>query len=529
MGMSRRRKGIGLLVAAALMLVVLPTEVSAAAMQTDGSAPADEGAQTAPAVTIEAKENQVPVYEAGQSQGWTFLVRNCTQEEIKDIVVAPDLGEHPGAWPFQTEYQNYQYRIETLAGQQTAEVTFDFTQRIDVATTRFTIPFTITVGGTEVLTEKFYVNTTAKPQEEAPQDNVQQETQPAESGGQAQTDVGQTDLLAAEAAGAGVSNGEAVYSGGGSYGGSSGGSGSVPRVIVTGFSTNPQEVRAGSDFTLTIHLKNTSKSMGVQNMLFDLTAPTEGSDEQTAAPAFLPASGSSSIYLEGIKAGGSADISIQMNAKADLLQKPYSIGLSMKYEDGSGEQIEASSAVSIPVKQDARFELSAFEISPESITIGEESNVMCSLYNLGRIKLYNVKAVFEGSCIEREELFIGNVDPGATATIDAMLEGTKDSKGRAEITMQLSYEDEAGAMSVMTKKLQMEVQPEEIMEEAAMGLIEEEEGLAVFPVLPLGAALLAVIIFLSIFAIRRRRRKQIRKEEEELIYELDGPSADEWQ
>ena len=75
MGMSRRRKGIGLLVAAALMLVVLPTEVSAAAVQTDGSAPADEGAQTAPAVTIEAKENQVPVYEAGQSQGWTFLVR----------------------------------------------------------------------------------------------------------------------------------------------------------------------------------------------------------------------------------------------------------------------------------------------------------------------------------------------------------------------------------------------------------------------------------------------------------------------
>lgn len=37
------------------------------------------------------------------------------------------------------------------------------------------------------------------------------------------------------------------------------GDGSVPRVIVTGFSTNPAEVRAGSNFKLTIHLKNTSK------------------------------------------------------------------------------------------------------------------------------------------------------------------------------------------------------------------------------------------------------------------------------
>ena len=64
------------------------------------------------------------------------------------------------------------------------------------------------------------------------------------------------------------------------------GDGSVPRVIVTGFSTDPAEVRAGSNFKLTIHLKNTSK-MKVSNMLFDLAAPTEGSDEQSTSPAFL--------------------------------------------------------------------------------------------------------------------------------------------------------------------------------------------------------------------------------------------------
>ena len=195
-------------------------------------------------------------------------------------------------------------------------------------------------------------------------------------------------------------------------------------MIVTGFTTDPAEVRAGSNFKLTIHLKNTSK-MKVSNMLFDLSAPTEGSDEQTTSPAFLPSSGASSIYLDSIAPNGTADIS----------QKPYIMELSMKYEDPNATQVEGSSSISIPVKQDARFEISNFEISPQSVAVGEEANVMCSLYNLGRIKLYNVKATFEGKNIKKSEVFIGNIESGATGSIDAMLEGKKISDGPAKVTM----------------------------------------------------------------------------------------------
>ena len=65
----------------------------------------------------------------------------------------------------------------------------------------------------------------------------------------------------------------------------------------------------------------------------------------------------------------------------------------MKYEDGNAAQVEAASSLSIPVKQDARFEMSDFEITPATIAAGEEANITSSLYNLGRVKLYNVKAV----------------------------------------------------------------------------------------------------------------------------------------
>ena len=45
---------------------------------------------------------------------------------------------------------------------------------------------------------------------------------------------------------------------------------STPRVIVTGYDTDPKEVHAGDTFTLTLHLKNTSQRTEVSNMLVNL-------------------------------------------------------------------------------------------------------------------------------------------------------------------------------------------------------------------------------------------------------------------
>ena len=93
------------------------------------------------------------------------------------------------------------------------------------------------------------------------------------------------------------------------------------------------------------------------------------------------------VYLDGIGANGTKDISIDMNAKSDLVQKPYSVEMSMKYEDGSGTHFESTSSISVPVKQDARFEFSEFDLSGETVEVGSEVNVMCSLYNLSLIHI----------------------------------------------------------------------------------------------------------------------------------------------
>lgn len=479
---------------------------------------AAETGKKAGKVSIVSKENTVPTYQAGESREWVLTVINETSAPVEQITVTPDLGESGQDWPFQTQVQDYRQEIGSLQPEEARDVAFTFVQREDVPTARYTIRFLVASADSVLTEKKFYVNTTAKPEAEKPsggQEDSGNEQQSTGGGSQGGSDY---DLLSADAGG--FSNGGASYSGG------AGGNGSVPRVIVTGFTTDPAEVRAGSDFTLTIHLKNTSKTMRVSNMLFDMEAPTEGKDEQSTAPAFLPTSGSSSVYLEGIAAGGTADISIQLNAKADLLQKPYSMELNMKYEDANAQQIEAASSVSIPVKQDARFEFSDFEISPESIAVGEEANVMCSLYNLGRIKLYNLKAVFEGACIEKEEVFIGNVESGATASIDAMLEGKKAGKGPGKVTMTVSYEDESGNISKTTKDFQLEVL-DAVEEEMPAEAMMPEETSSGFPVLPVVLLAALVVILAVVFVIKKKKKARLTMEEEGLLDELDRPSEDE--
>ena len=309
-------------------------------------------------IFIESKNNEAPVFEAGKKKNWNFVITNNSGNVLNNVTITPDLGDKNEDWPFKTEKQSYQKSLGTLKKGQPQEVSFEFIQRDDVPTKRYKLKFTISADGQEETAKWFYMNTTAKPVQKDTQDNKDnKDTDEGKDTGKGNGAGGGSDTSYQTPDAGGYSNGEAAYSGeagGSTDGDAASGNGSVPRVIVTGFTTDPAEVRAGSNFKLTIHLKNTSR-MKVSNMLFDLSAPTEGSDEQTTSPAFLPSSGASSIYLDSIAPNGTADISIELNAKSDLLQKPYNMELSMKYEDPNATQVEGSSSISIPVKQDARF------------------------------------------------------------------------------------------------------------------------------------------------------------------------------
>ena len=253
--MTKSRRVMAVIVAALLIAAMILPGLVVKAEAAEEKETGETGRVTTK-VTIESKDNKTLQYKPGESQKWTLVITNKTGRDLSNLSVSPDMGgENADAWPFKTDYQKYEQKIGTLPkedGKNKIEISFDFVQRDDAGTRRYAIPFSVYEGDSDepIATHKLYVNTTEKPQA----DNSQNQGDNGNGGG---SGSGSAD---GDAMTASVGNDEpAVYSGGGSGSGGSSSDGSVPRVIVTGFDTNPAEVHAGSDFTLTIHLKNTSK------------------------------------------------------------------------------------------------------------------------------------------------------------------------------------------------------------------------------------------------------------------------------
>ncbi len=209
-----------------------------------------------------------------------------------------------------------------------------------------------------------------------------------------------------------------------------------------------------------------------------------------------------------------------------MVQKPYSISMSMKYEDSSATQYEGSSSLAIPVKQAARFEFSELEIAPEAVAVGEEANITCSLYNTGRIKLYNVKVKFEGEGIEAKEVFVGNVDSGATGSIDGIVTAMQETAGNQKFKMIVSYEDDAGKASTVEKEFSLQITPEQApMDVTTMAEMPEEKGFPLIPVIIAVVVVAAVIVI--IIVMKKRKKKKESVEEEDLVDEVDRFTEDE--
>lgn len=478
---------------------------------------------------------ETPVFKAGEKTTLTINVMNKGNADAQNVRISPVV-ESTDKWPFDMNKLNYELDLGTIeAGKQASAVWGSdkdpLTVRSDVTGKSYQLNFKITYddGQKAYEADKYvFVKTTAA---EKPADDGKNENQNPGGSGNG------SDGSGSSGTGSGGTSGGMDISGGGVYnsdpmvsgGSGSSGNGSVPRVIVTGFSTNPGEVRAGTNFKLIVHLKNTSKQTAVRNMLFDFQAPAAGTDAAAEAPAFLPVSGSSSIYLDSISADGTKDISIDLNARADLVQKPYSISMSMKYEDNDAVQYDGESSLAIPVKQEARYEFSEIQISPDTVAVGEEANITCNLYNLGRVKMYNVKVRFESDAIEGQEQFLGNLDSGASGVIDGIVTAVAESYDESNCKLILTYEDDAGNETSVEQPFTMTVTAmEEMTGMEMMGEIPEETPSSPLPMILAAVAVIVVIAVIAVVVIAKfRKKKRLAEEEEELMDEVERFTEDE--
>lgn len=262
-------------------------------------------------------------------------------------------------------------------------------------------------------------------------------------------------------------------------------------------------------------------------MLFNLEATVEGSDAQASYAAFLPTSGSSSVYTEQIAPGQTYDMSIEMEAKSDLAQKPYVLTVNMKYDTDEQINLSDTANVSVPIKQESKLDTSSADIMPESIEVGAQSNVMFSVFNTGKTTLYNVKVTYESASIESGVTYLGNIAPGNTGNVDSMVTGIAPDTGEGIVKAVITYEDEAGNESRFEKDLNLmvyEMAMEDIpMEDFPMEDMPEEntkKGLPLPAIIGIIVAVVLVIIVL-IIVINKRKKAKKHKEDMDLLDEDD--------
>lgn len=299
-----------------------------------------------------------------------------------------------------------------------------------------------------------------------------------------------------------------------------------PRIIVTGFETNPADVYAGDTFTVYIHVKNTSTSMPVKNVLFDMQAAVEGSDKTNTYSAFLPTSGSSSVYMDSIAAGQEKDIAIEMTAKADLAQKPYVLQVNMKYDYDKTANVTDTASVSIPIKQESKFDTSTAEVAPSSTPVGSQSNVMFSIYNTGKTTLFNLQVKFKNDYVEGGEAFIGNLESGQTGNVDTMVTATAPNEGT--ITAVISYEDDAGNVTETEKEIALSIY-EESFDDSSMddGMWDDSQmddtdtGLPIAAKIGIPVGVIAAVIIVLSAVLKIRKKKKAKKQQEEDLSFID--------
>ena len=175
-----------------------------------------------------------------------------------------------------------------------------------------------------------------------------------------------------------------------------------------------------------------------------MQAVESGTEANTTYAVFLPTSGSSSVYTDSIGPGNEFDINIEMTAKTDLTQKPYVITVKMKYDSGKDIDLTDEAKVSVPVLQEAKYDTSDIEAMPSSISVGNQSNVMFSIYNTGKTTFYNLQVKYEGASIEGGDTFLGTLKPGETGSVDSMITAVAPNTDDGTIKVNISFENESG-------------------------------------------------------------------------------------
>lgn len=212
----------------------------------------------------------------------------------------------------------------------------------------------------------------------------------------------------------------------------------APKVIIDSYRFSKKAVLCGEKFTAKLTLRNTSRTDVVKNMLVSVV-PGENVELVSKASA---------DYVEELGAGAACTISFVFRVNAAAPRGQYNIDVTMDYADSRGNPYTLQGAMKVSAEQQVQIEIAPVSL-PDKIQIGETVELQAQAMNLGRGKLYNVRAVVEAEGLTPSgTAFIGDMEPGTsmTGSMELTAEGLSGDTlyGTTQGKITFLYEDEAG-------------------------------------------------------------------------------------
>ena len=414
-------------------------------------------------------ENQ-PTPSANYSEVMNFdvNVRNTGYKTAYDVRVDMELSEDIAKFPFEINDGNYDRQMGNMNPDQTVAIPFSMAVREKAKSGYYPIKFKIRYRENEngnfaaPIEDTFYVRVYGKDEDDS-----------------LDSEAGENERTKA-------------------------------RIIVDSFETDPAEIYAGQDFTLKVRMKNASNSIVASNILF-----TFESETVSDSPVFTTVNGSNSVVVNSLAPGASDTLTIKFSSSPTAEQRSYTITINEQYDSPEFKNAKEAVKIAVGLKQEARLNTGTIEVMPDAISVGEESNVMFSINNTGKVMLYNVNAVFEADSIQKNEAYVGNIEPGKSGNVDTMINGIAPTTDDGKVKLSITYEDENGKVSTVEKEIQLMVNEDQSMDESNVddtwssddvqpepSTTDKLKHLAI-PVGIVGVVLAAVILVV----IRRKKKK----------------------
>ncbi len=435
--------------------------------KTTGTSETDE--DSSEPVAFALGENQsTPSANYSEVMNFDVNVRNTGYKTAYDVRVDMELSEDITKFPFEINDGNYDRQMGNMNPDQTVAVPFSMAVREKAKSGYYPIKFKIRYRENEngnfaaPVEDTFYVRVYGKDEDDS-----------------LDSEAGENERTKA-------------------------------RIIVDSFETDPAEIYAGQDFTLKVRMKNASNSIVASNILF-----TFESETVSDSPVFTTVNGSNSVVVNSLAPGASDTLTIKFSSSPTAEQRSYTITINEQYDSPEFKNAKEAVKIAVGLKQEARLNTGTIEVMPDAISVGEESNVMFSINNTGKVMLYNVNAVFEADSIQKNEAYVGNIEPGKSGNVDAMINGIAPTMDDGKVKLSITYEDENGKVSTVEKEIQLMVNEDQSMDESNVddtwssddiqpepSTTDKLKHLAI-PVGIVGVVLAAVILVV----IRRKKKK----------------------